>query len=433
MLSRFAQTRVVHMRRKKSLSDVSTNGTQKLLRLRRHDIEKPWRATPDSTEVMTGFMECAICCQATSTSELCQLSTAAFPGNVKSQLVLHFGHDGREFWCCHCINLCENVWSVLGNNTSLPNQRFIISNLLLLRRDLSFDIEYKTYAMAGDARTYRAKIESVECNGQRHDIPVVQTFTGGDNTPFGYLALDNVAWYYSLELLYRHNNKAHFMLDRRAMLLKEQLRRRLIGHVDSVSDAMLVWYTRGYFSAGFKLSESQLEALSQRHPTVLQMKQTQKGCTNANALLKYFTKSHSETRLKDQGYMSSIMMSFILSTNFASQDLQAIVWEALKHSPITSWGAARVVNSLLAEISCKRLRDYAPQGLQCITHVRKKSNTYRDSRVLMACVIVLNSSRFGQFIQQTLRSAGMFWQSPITLSFIGCEIRKYFFPNSGTM
>ena len=87
---------------------------------------------------------------------------------------------------------------------------------------------------------------------------------------------------------------------------------------------------------------------------------------------------------------------------------------------------SRVVNSLLAEISCKRLRDYAPQGLQCITHVRKKSNTYRDSRVLMACVIVLNSSRFGQFIQQTLRSAGMFWQSPITLSFIGCEIRKYF-------
>ena len=293
--------------------------------------------------------------------------------------------------------------------------------MLLVRRDAKKDFTCAFHSKAGVPCKYEASLLEGVFEGHCIRIPLVTRSFGGQVNPLQYVEPERQL-YYSTEIIFRHNCKSHFEQDRRIRLLTDTLAERLPNA--SNPDAELLFYARYFLTRGFKLGPTLEKELLKRSFLASDMQEAKLALADEDALLRYATRSYSEAESGGKAFLGSFVLLFIAGSTYASPTFSQRCQRTLYKHFSTSWGPARVYNTLLAHSETKfRLRDYSPQATP---NDDERSNTFRDNRLALLATLVAVGCEFGSFIMQVFRAQGLSWDCAIVMAFLNCEIRKYF-------
>ena len=115
------------------------------------------------------------------------------------------------------------------------------------------------------------------------------------------------------------------------------------------------------------------------------------------------------------------MMSLLQCFHLLSCQLFLMLRNAVETTFATSWGPAAAVIFLLGR---QVLRDYSPQGL-----TRGSSVKVPDKRLATVAFLILIHTELGKVISAIFKALGMPHSFAACLSFLFCELRKYFGTN----
>ena len=150
-----------------------------------------------------------------------------------------------------------------------------------------------------------------------------------------------------------------------------------------------------------------------RAPTDAELKDT---------LWSYVTRSKTEG--SGQAFLGSFMLMFILSLahwECVSARICLAAQRCLKHYGTTSWGPARTFNAV-----CRKrwLKSWSPQDAKAASP-GLRSTTSADQRCCYMMALVFFHTPLGQEFSNLLRKFNL-PHGVLAVSFIFCEIRKYF-------
>ena len=135
---------------------------------------------------------------------------------------------------------------------------------------------------------------------------------------------------------------------------------------------------------------------------------------------RYFCYAKDETGTKQ--YLGVFaMMSLLQCFHLLSCQLFLMLRNAVETTFATSWGPAAAVNFLIGR---QVLRDYSPQGL-----TRGSSVKVPDKRLATVAFLILIHTELGKVISAIFKALGMPHSFAACLSFLFCELRKYFGTN----
>ena len=270
-----------------------------------------------------------------------------------------------------------------------------LSTFLLLRRDAQRD-----FTVIYQRVTYNAEVETV----MGHEIPVL--VTSGQR-------------FYAPNLTTRSGCKSHSCLDRRARELDRRFSHMPVG----VEDAYILAVTKHYFAAGFGLSEEELDDLALWVPSARQISNAAQHMHSGEKLWEYFGFSCEEKGSKQYLGQFALLALLHYGLHILSEPLRLRIRSCIEVFFVTSWGPCKVANW---SVGRRCLRDYSPQ--MCSKGKLPSSVTPPDKRLISAFFLLLRETEYASAVKSILKVLRLPHGYSCTLSFIYCELRKYFKP-----
>jgi hypothetical protein len=313
--------------------------------------------------------------------------------------------QGRYHTCGHCasnIIAHHNLFNVEPHDEK--SIKLVLSVGLLLRRDVSKDF-------------------SIVCNGLVASF-CAETVTFGDSVLTIPCVTYNGKCLCSATVVLRRGCRISASLDRRPQLLLDCIR-----FEEAMTEAKLLARTKQFYSSGFrvepsivackcaKVSDTQIGnaalVLSAATPDAL-----------SDRLWAYVARSNCEGGAV--AFLGVFMLEFILlfcsSFSYVSGDLLLACKLALDKYATTSWGTARIFNTIVGK---RVLKSWSPQDKRCEKKSELSPVLVWDQRLCFVYTTLLYHSSLGLIIRRLLQQNGL-PDNPWNVSFALCEVRKYF-------
>ena len=203
--------------------------------------------------------------------------------------------------------------------------------------------------------------------------------------------------------------------------------KRLADLAVGTSDEHILAIAKHFFAAGFGLEEEAEKMLMSWVPSDRQVANARNALGSAEKMWTFLGFSDAETGAKQYLGQFAALALLHCGPNLLNAKLLVTVRASLDVFFTTSWGPAKTVNCHCGQ---RFLRDYSPQ--LCTTQEGLPTSIARaDKRLASVFFLILRHTEYGKAVASVFRILRLPSSFSCVLSFLWCELRKYFKPPAG--